>query len=337
MPWRDDPSPYKVWVSEIMLQQTRVTAVIPYFERFLLAFPTVRQLADASSEQVLKAWEGLGYYSRARNLHAAAKIIAHHHGGTFPETEPQWKALPGVGPYTAAAVASIACGQPAAAIDGNVMRVWSRMRAIREDISSAAWREKARQDLIRYARTCDPSLFNQAMMELGALVCLPRSPACNDCPLANNCRAHKQGLTHLIPARKPRKKIPHHEMVALILSDDDGNYLLQQRPHQGLLASFWEFPARACTPAETAEETAQALARDIGVLVSHADLVHCGCVEHAFTHFSQRFQIYLLEMPQQIQPCLNNNLPSKWCTPRDLLSLPLSRSQRRILQQLSSL
>ncbi len=346
MPWRDDPSPYKVWISEIMLQQTRVTAVIPYFERFLAAFPDVQTLANAPQENVLKIWEGLGYYSRARNLHAAAKIISFERNGQFPDTEKDWHTLPGVGPYTAAAVASIACGKTAAAIDGNVMRVWSRMRGIQEDISTSVWRDKARQDLVRYARKCNPSLFNQAMMELGALVCLPRNPACSACPLQRACVAHRTKRTDIIPFRKKAAVIPHRHEVVLIVTFETSNktprtknprrevhILLRQRPHTGLLAGLWEFPSLEMTSHKMAfSRKARELAKHLGV-PSEVKLVKSTTVEHAFTHFSQTLHVFQTKLSSPIP------LPStdhRWCTPSDLENLPLSRSQRRIVNHYKS-
>ena len=343
MPWRNDPSHYKVWISEIMLQQTRVTAVIPYFENFIVRFPDVHALANAPQEKVLKAWEGLGYYSRARNLHAAAKIISFEQNGQFPQTEAEWRKLPGVGPYTAAAVASIACGQSAAAIDGNVMRVWSRLRGIREDVSSSTWREKARMDLLRYSRRCDPSLFNQAMMELGALVCLPRSPACNSCPLRSACVAKRKNLTDAIPFRKRAARVPHRNEVALIVEYEEIDerqkrrgkipapfVLMRQRPATGLLAGMWEFPAEQLDKTDrpysvAARKLAKALA-----IPSKPRLTPFTTVEHAFTHFTQTLHVFYVRLSQPLP------LPApdwRWCAPSDLKALPLSRTQRHIANQ----
>ncbi len=336
MPWRDDPSPYKVWISEIMLQQTRVTAVIPYFERFLAAFPDVQTLANAPQENVLKIWEGLGYYSRARNLHAAAKIISFERNGQFPDTEKDWHTLPGVGPYTAAAIASIACGKTAAAIDGNVMRVWSRMRGVEEDMSTSAWRDKARQDLVRYARKCNPSLFNQAMMELGALVCLPRKPICSECPLQKVCIAHRTKRTDVIPFRKKAASIPHRHEVVLIVTYKNSNethILLRQRPHTGLLAGLWEFPSLEITSLKMPlPRKARDLAKRLG-MPSESKLTKSTTVEHAFTHFRQTLHVFQAKLSTPVP------LPStdyRWCTPSDLENLPLSRSQRRIANHYKS-
>lgn len=198
MPWRDDPSPYKVWVSEVMLQQTQVATVIPYFERFIRRFPDVQTLAEADPQDVLKHWEGLGYYSRARHLQAAARLIAGDLNGCFPASATAWQTLPGIGDYTAAAIASITLGEPVPAIDGNVLRVMSRRLGIRKTVTLPAVRETIRATLVRPLQTADPSSFNQALMELGALVCRPKKPPCEDCPLNADCIAFRKGLTGLI-------------------------------------------------------------------------------------------------------------------------------------------
>ena len=329
-----------------MLQQTRVTAVIPYFERFMMQFPDVHTLANAPQEQVLKAWEGLGYYSRARNLHAAAKIISFDLRGQFPDTEDAWRKLPGVGPYTAAAVASIACGKSAAAIDGNVMRVWSRLRGIPDEVSSMPWREKARKDLIRYARQCDPSLFNQAMMELGALVCTPRNPACADCPLRTACHAFRHNLTDTIPFRKKAAPVPHRDEVVLVVEckprinkprtrnqEHPTCVLMRRRPQKGLLAGLWEFPALQ-VPAQnkSLSRTARKLAQSLNI-PSSDKITKRTTVEHAFTHFTQTLHVFQTQSKAPIK------LPTsdwRWCSPADLETLPLSRAQRRIANHYKS-
>lgn len=206
LPWRADQDPYKVWVSEIMLQQTRVDTVIPYFNRFLGLFPTLEALAEADEEKVLKAWEGLGYYSRVRNLQTAVKEVAEQYGGRVPDTPEDISKLKGVGPYTAGAILSIAYGVPEPAVDGNVMRVLSRILLIEEDIGKAKSRtlfEKAVRELISKE---DPSSFNQALMELGALICTPKSPACLICPVHEHCRAFEQGRQRELPVKEKKQK-----------------------------------------------------------------------------------------------------------------------------------
>ncbi|MHC4606797.1 MAG: A/G-specific adenine glycosylase, partial [Planctomycetota bacterium] len=204
LPWRRDLSPYRVWVSEIMLQQTRVAAVIPYYERFLKRFPSVRKLARARRDNVLKAWEGLGYYARARNLHEAARVILEEHRGHFPETADEWETLPGVGEYTGAAIASITDGDPVPVLDANAKRVASRL----------LMKEKKLEEFLGQAvLTVDPGDFNQGIMELGQVVCTPRSPKCSKCPLKAHCRARKAKAVHRFPRKRKRRKVPHHEVA----------------------------------------------------------------------------------------------------------------------------
>lgn len=242
LPWRKDSNPYKVWVSEIMLQQTKVDTVIPYYDRFLEKFPTIETFAAADDESVLKIWEGLGYYSRVRNLHSAVKEVVANYGGSVPDTPEEISKLKGVGPYTAGAVLSIAYGKPEPAVDGNVMRVLSRILLIREDIAKASTRkvfETAVRELIDHDH---PSYFNQALMELGALICTPTSPACLLCPVREHCSAFAEGVQSELPVKTRKKKTRHVDLVAAVLKNDKEEFIIRKRPNKGLLASLWEFP-----------------------------------------------------------------------------------------------
>ncbi|CAM4232482.1 A/G-specific adenine glycosylase [Lederbergia lenta] len=242
LPWRKDADPYKVWVSEIMLQQTKVDTVIPYFDRFLKKFPTIESFAAADDEAVLKIWEGLGYYSRVRNLHSAVKEVVGNYGGVVPDTQEEISKLKGVGPYTAGAVLSIAYGKPEPAVDGNVMRVLSRIMLIREDIAKASTRkvfEAAVRELIDHEH---PSFFNQALMELGALICTPTSPACLLCPVRDHCLAFEDGVQSELPIKSRKKKTRHVDLIATVLKNNKEEFLIRKRPNKGLLAGLWEFP-----------------------------------------------------------------------------------------------
>jgi len=246
LPWRRSRDPYGVWIAEVMLQQTRIVAVLPYYERFLKRFPNVESLARAKGESVLKLWSGLGYYSRARNLHRAAREIVATHAGRFPRSLEAALQLHGVGRYTAAAILSIAYDLPLAVLDGNVARVLARLDAIRGDLRAPrTWKRlHARAQSLLVAN--DPGDWNQALMELGETVCTPRSPRCSECPIAHACRAKKLGLVDAIPA--PRKKRPpvHQRIAAVILRDPDGRTLLVADPgaHDHILFSrMWQFPA----------------------------------------------------------------------------------------------
>ncbi|MCG7386434.1 A/G-specific adenine glycosylase [Paenibacillus sp. ACRRY] len=304
LPWRRHNNPYFTWVSEIMLQQTRVDTVIPYFNRFIANFPTVQALAEAAEEDVLKNWEGLGYYSRARNLQAAAQQVMELHGGEMPQDKQAVFALKGVGPYTAGAILSIAFNQPQPAVDGNVMRVLSRYFLIDEDIMKGSTRvlmEELAGELIPEGRARD---FNQALMELGALVCTPKAPHCLTCPVMEQCSGRIAGRELTLPVKtKAKPPRPEQRLVALVegRGEHRGQVLVRQRPATGLLARMWELPHVLAAPAAAgkaagplADEPAMALlagslwaegfaARPEG-LATHA--------EHVFSHIVWNLQVY---------------------------------------------
>jgi A/G-specific adenine glycosylase len=242
LPWQIDRTPYRVWVSEIMLQQTQVATVIPYFERFMVRFPDVRSLADASLDEVTALWAGLGYYARARNLHRAAQRVVENHGGTMPNDPETLADLPGIGRSTAGAILSLGFGIRAAILDGNVKRVLCRHAGLEgwpgeTRISRELWRlSEARTPEIR---TAD---YNQAMMDLGATLCSKRRPACERCPVRTGCAAHRAGLTEVLPTPKPRQALPVRECLMLVLRDGEGGIYLEQRPPVGLWGGLWTFP-----------------------------------------------------------------------------------------------
>lgn len=291
LPWRKDPHPYRVWISEIMLQQTRVEAVKPYYERFLGALPTVQALADCPEEQLLKLWEGLGYYSRARNLQKAAQQIVSLHNGLLPADYNQLKQLPGIGDYTAGAIASIAFDLPVPAVDGNVLRVLTRVTGCPDDISLPKTKETFRQLLLEVEPQPGAGDFNQSLMELGATVCLPNgAPQCLLCPLAELCRAHQQGTEIAFPVKAPKKARRCEERTLLLFSieqDDEHFTLLHRRPEKGVLAGMWEFPALEETAAEqTVLQAAQQFADSFGFTVQSMDPAKPS--KHIFTHIEWR-------------------------------------------------
>ena len=255
LPWRDDPTPYRVWVSEIMLQQTRTETVIPYFERFVREIPDVRALAAAPEERLLKLWEGLGDYSRVRNLHRAAAVVVEEYGGALPHGAAQLRKLPGVGEYTAGAISSIAYGLPEPAVDGNVLRVAARLAASRENTADPACRRRVREVLRGVYPKDAASAFTQSLMELGATVCLPNgAPLCDRCPLAALCEGRRTGQAGALPVRSPRpKRKVQRRTVFLLLCGRRA--AVRRRPQTGLLAGLWEFPSVAGTlPAARAEK-----------------------------------------------------------------------------------
>jgi A/G-specific adenine glycosylase len=283
LPWRQTRAPYAIWISEIMLQQTRVVAVIPYYRRFMAKFPSVQSLARARAETVLERWAGLGYYSRARNLHQAAKEISVQHGGKFPRDKQAALDLPGIGRYTAAAVLSIAYDQPLAVLDGNVARVLARLGAVRGDLRSPAiWRklEKWAQTLL----ACNaPGDWNQAMMELGATICTPKSPACGECPVSAWCRARKLGVAGKLPSPRKKQSTVQVTLAAAVLLDPHGRTLLLR--HSGrdgaLFSRMWQFPALE-TVGDAGAELSRYLRKNFKIAVN-GNLKPAGTARHTVT------------------------------------------------------
>jgi A/G-specific adenine glycosylase len=242
LPWRRTRDPYAIWISEIMLQQTRVETVVPYFERFLARFPDVRSLARADLEEVLTAWSGLGYYRRARGLHACAREVVQRFGGTVPATSTELRTLPGIGAYTAGAIASIAFGERACAIDGNVTRVVTRYLALSPKASPSANRKAIEAACARLVADAErPGDLNQALMEIGATVCAPANPRCQECPLAGGCAARAMGTAREMTPARVRKPSPHLQWIAALAQGPSG-VLLGKRPAEGLFAGLWEPP-----------------------------------------------------------------------------------------------
>jgi A/G-specific adenine glycosylase len=292
LPWRKDQDPYKVWVSEIMLQQTRVDTVIPYFNRFVEWFPTIEDLAQADEDRVLKAWEGLGYYSRVRNLQSAVKEVKEKYEGKVPNTPEEISKLKGVGPYTAGAILSIAYGVPEPAVDGNVMRVLSRILSIWEDIAKPSTRkvfEKAVRELISHD---EPSAFNQALMELGALICTPTSPSCLLCPVRDHCQAFNEGVQEELPVKTKKNKTRNVDLACAIVTDETGNLLIHKRPANGLLANLWEIPnVELHLPLERNREHVAVLFQENHELNVALDKV-MGQIEHVFSHLVWNITVY---------------------------------------------
>lgn len=303
LPWRHTRDPYRIWVSEVMLQQTQVITVGPYYERFLAHFPTVGALANAELDEVLAVWQGLGYYSRARNLHAAARVVRDCHGGQAPGEPAALRSLPGVGEYIAAAVLSIAFGHDIAAIDGNVKRVLCRLFDCAQDPDRAEGRRTLRghaQALLPPGRAGD---FNQGMMELGAIVCLPRGPLCHACPVSRFCQARAGGLQEERPLRRSRPPVPHRELVAAYVVRGERLLLLRRRP-EGLLGGLWELPNLEIAASEGEAEAVQRLLQErLGVQAKVGEQL--ATVRHAYTHYTLTVRAYRCELrgePQAKEP-----------------------------------
>jgi A/G-specific adenine glycosylase len=281
LPWQQEPTPYRVWVSEIMLQQTQVATVIPFYNRFMARFPTVQDLAGASEDQVLHHWSGLGYYARARNLHAAAQQIVARHDGIFPETFEAVLALPGIGRSTAGAILALACGQHHPILDGNVKRVLARYHAIagwpgQADVLKALWVQAE-----SYTPAAQVAAYTQAIMDLGATLCTRGQPACPRCPLAADCKARQSGQQTAYPAPRPKKALPLRTVTMLLLCNGCGEILLEKRPPAGIWGGLWSFPelAAATDGADAGAIWQQATG------ISFRELETWPALRHSFTHF----------------------------------------------------
>lgn len=309
LPWRRTRDPYAIWLSEIMLQQTRVEQGLPFYLRFLEAFPTVAHLAAAHEDRVLKVWEGLGYYARARNMHRAAQAIVSERGGRLPETVEEWMTLPGVGRYSAGAIVSIAYGRRAPIVDGNVKRVLSRLLDVEESIDDHATTQRMWDRAERLVPPGDPGAFNQALMDLGATVCVPRSPRCGECPVCAHCAAYRAGTQEERPVRKERKPLPSYEEVAAAIRHN-GRYLLAKRPASGLLSGLWEFPGGRVASGETHETALKRLIREqLGIEVKIGGMV--AEVDHGYSHMKVHLTLYRCEILEGT-PRLNGHSELKW-------------------------
>jgi A/G-specific adenine glycosylase len=334
LPWRHTRDPYSIWISEIMLQQTQVETVIAYYHRFLARFPSVNALARARAEEVLKTWENLGYYSRARHLHAAAKQITARWEGQLPQDRKELLGLPGVGEYTAAAILSMAFARPVAAIDGNVSRVISRLHALRNPLGSAESRQRIRDLAAQLLSKRHPGAFNQAMMDLGATVCTPRTPSCLSCPLRGLCRAERLGLQGKIPVSGKKPVLLHKPMTAAIILDQKKRVLVVRRPASGLLGGLWKFPGGERGAKEAVKEAlARTVREEIGVAIRVGKEV--ASVKHAYTHFRVTFHVHRCAILRGKPESLEGR-EWKWVSAVQLRRLALSKAERKILDALHS-
>jgi A/G-specific adenine glycosylase len=330
LPWRESIDPYAVWVSEIMLQQTRVETVIDYFTRWMARFPTVEDLAASDRQEVLALWEGLGYYRRAHNLHNAAQVITEDYSGVLPSDAKALRALPGIGEYTASAIAAIAFGQDVVALDGNLRRVIARLIDLEIDPRSAAGDMQLRAWAEGALPPGHASEFNQALMDLGATICLPKLPHCQDCPLQADCLAFVNGTQAERPWRPPRKKTPHYTIAAAVIQEQD-KVLLGLRPEADLLGGLWEFPGGKVEEGET---LLQALKREIEeeLAVAVEAVEEIGVYPHAYTHF--RITLHAFETNLQSgepQPLDHDQV--KWARIDQLDRYPMGKVDRLIAEE----
>ncbi len=348
LPWRtpaattnnseQTPNPYAIWVSEIMLQQTRVDSVIPYFEKWMARFPTITSLANSSLHEVLSTWEGLGYYSRARNLHRAAVIVEEKYNGTLPRTAEELIQLPGIGRYTAGAIASIAFGLDEPALDGNIRRVLSRyfnVQAPARSTESETILWKLAADNLPLGHAAE---YNQALMDLGATVCTPRSPACitepgsKTCPLVQGCQAFELGIQEQLPVQTKKAPIPHHTVTAAVIYRKE-KVLIAQRPFNGLLGGMWEFPGGKRNPSESLKDCLRReICEELNVEVQVGQKL--GIFQHAYTHFQITLHAYQCQLlnGDEPEPLEANDI--RWVNVGNLSDFPMGKIDRMISEKI---
>ena len=333
LPWRKQRDPYAIWVAEIMLQQTRVETVIPYYENWMARFPTIEDLAQASMDDVLRHWEGLGYYRRAHNLQKAAITLVEHHGSQWPQSVKELKALPGIGDYTAAAIAALAFDIDAIALDGNLRRVMARLLDLEIDPRLPEGGHRVRTWAESLLPSGQASAFNQALMDLGATICLPRSPRCSECPVQPWCLASEHGTQPLRPVRKLKKAIPKHQAAAGVLLRK-GKVLIGRRPEDKLLGGLWEFPGGKLEAEESIETCLKRELReelDVEVKVG----ISLGAFDHAYTHFRITVHAFYTELVSG-EPQALDHTELAWVDPADLVKYPMGKIDRAIARQLEA-
>ena len=332
LPWRKTRNPYFIWISEVMLQQTQVDTVIPYYQRFLRQFPTMEALAKASLQEVLKAWENMGYYARARHLHAAAREVVNRMGGKIPKTWDEIIRLPGIGTYTASAILSFAFDKKFPTVDGNARRVLCRLYAIQEPIDENRTQKKINELAMKMIPSEDPASFNHGIMELGATVCKPQRPLCNICPLQDLCLAFQKGLPGTLPITRKRKPLPHKEMTAAVIRDKRGRILMVQRPNKGLLGGLWKFPGGERAPDETLQQgLRRRVWEELGIGIRVGEPLTS--VDHAYTHF--RITLHAFQCVRRNgKPRAIGCDKVQWVKPDRLVDFPFSRADRKVIAAL---
>lgn len=329
LPWRRERTPYTCWISEMMLQQTRVDTVIPYYERWMKRFPNAASLAEAEEEEVLRLWEGLGYYSRARSLHKAARVLMERHGGEIPADAAALRKLPGIGPYTAGAIVSTAFQLPEAALDGNIRRVYSRLFDVGTPVREPETEKRLWQIAREQLDLSRPGDYNEALMDLGAGICVPGVPDCLICPLREACLACERGTASERPVQKAAPAVPHYEVTAAVIQDaEQGTYLMTRRPAKGLLGGMWEFPGGKREAGESLEECLiREIREELGVRVTVGASV--GTYRHAYTHFKVTLHAFRCGIVEGVpRPLAADGL--RWVTREEMESLPMGKIDRAI-------
>ena len=333
LPWRNQRDPYAVWVAEVMLQQTRVETVIPYYENWMARFPTIDALASASPDEVLRHWEGLGYYRRAHNLQKAAITLVEHLGGHWPQSIKELKTLPGIGDYTAAAIAALAFDIDAIALDGNLRRVMARLLDLDIDPRQREGERRTRAWAEALLPAGQASAFNQALMDLGATICLPRAPRCASCPLQSWCLAFEHGTQPLRPVRKIKKAIPKYQAAAGVLLQGE-KVLIGRRPEEKLLGGLWEFPGGKLEAGESLETCLKReLREELNIEVKVG--ISLGDYEHAYTHFRITVHAFYAEIIAG-EPRALDHSELAWVDPANLVKYPMGKIDRSIARQLNT-
>jgi A/G-specific adenine glycosylase len=332
LPWRDTRDPYHIWVSEVMLQQTQVRTVIPYYEAFLARFPTLADLAAASLDEVLRIWEGLGYYSRARNLYAAARRIMAEHGGRIPCSYAALRRLPGLGDYTAAAIASIAFGECVPAVDANARRVLIRLWAIQDEATRSTTLRRLREQVYALLPCDRPGDFNQALMELGALVCTPQNPRCAECPWRAVCRAYALSIQESLPCRRSRAALPHMTVTAGVIRRADGRVLIAQRKPDAMLGGLWEFPGGKCQDGEALTDClCREVREELGITIAVEHPLTT--LRHSYTHFRITLHVFACRLVAG-EPRALACADWRWATLEELSTYAFPATDRKIVRLL---
>lgn len=333
MPWRGSRDPYRIWLSEVMLQQTRIAAAEPYYTRFLARFPSLAALAAAPLDEVLKCWEGLGYYARARNLHRLAQVLVAEHDSEFPTSAAELQQLPGIGRYTAAAIASIAFGQPVAVLDGNVMRVLARLTDLPDDISETATQAKLWRWAEALLPTERPGDFNQAVMDLGRLVCVPRRPRCQECPWQTHCLALAHQTTTQRPVKKAKAPLPQMTAAVAVIRDHQGRLLLVRRPPEGLLGGLWTLPGGQCNAEESLPDCLRrSVAHQLQIEIEVG--AQMAVATQQFTHFQLTLRAFSCQVASGT-PQTANSADLAWAALSELDRYSLGKADREVVASLN--
>ncbi len=333
LPWRRTRDPYAIWIAEVMLQQTRVETVIPYYERWLASFPTMEALANAPREQVLAHWEGLGYYRRAHHLHQTAQRVVEEHDGRLPSDVKALEQLPGIGSYTAAAIAAIAFNHDALALDGNLRRVFARLIDLELDVKSPEGERRVRESGLAAIPAGQAGVFNQALMDLGSRLCKPQAPLCSDCPLEYECIARQRGVQDQRPVQTPRKPLPHLTAAVGVLLQNE-KVLIGRRPEGGILAGLWQFPGGRLEPGESLEDCLRReWVEELGVQIE--PLKEIGSYDHAHTNFRITVHAFTCRLLQG-EPQALDHTEIRWVEISRLGDYPMGKIDRRISLDLAS-